>query len=1014
MITLRRAHLSFTGGGVDRTASTIETLSFLFSYYAVPVAIGMLSLLVLLNPGAPADVPVGTPVALRVLADPAGRLDASTAAAALKRTRPIDQYDTRLSETPFWFAANVPTHLAGATQPPADGSPASRVVLRFPSRHIQQIACYDGTSLEPLGQVSDQRAISGNLERSGNGVSLMLGQRTEALCRAVFSGPAAISATYLSDTEQKVTNDTFYRRAGLLEGGLATLAVFVLVAAFINRDWVYVLFAAWLFGNLRLGAISMGWDTLWLGSPIPHGWVSLVRKITVPVYYILTCTLFATLFRHDLPRIGYQRLFRAVLGLGFVLLAASIALPVPMYLPLMWVTASFAIGVVVFMLGRLLIYAPSRTAMWYGAALAVTLLASLSEVATAAFKTRILIHGLNNVTAALISSLMAAFAIAEQIRSERQQRARMQAELNRTYALTPVGLFTLNADGSFARFNPALQVMLGMRASDAHHHWDEYFTPGSWKPLYDQAMASGDAVERELARDATPPGGEATDDDPSEAAGATRYHYLVRAAHAGTQLEGSIQDVTERQRAVQTLRYLAEHDPLTGALNRRGIEREMHDITEQAVLTGEQRIIGYLDLDRFKLINDLYGHHIGDEVLRQVRQRMEGELAPADRIGRIGGDEFVILFGASPLEDAAMVAQKMVETIGGVPYRIGKRAFQVRASAGVIESPPGLRAEEAISMADAACRDAKRNGNGRVVTYRSNATIFGERARDLSLIETFSGDLPSEGFFLAMQPIMSMEAPYDALDFEVLLRMRAPDGSTIPPTRVIAAAEANGTISALDQWVIRTILEWIDCHRAKLTRTRFISVNVSGASLNDEHFVSEIGALFRRYRHVVPMLCIEITEGVALHDLDNTRRLIDSLQRLGARVALDDFGSGYTSFPYLRDLPADALKIDGGFVRDIHHLSANAAIVEAAIGLARNLGMQSIAEWVEDAATLEVLQSMRVDFVQGFGIARPQSPETILAATSAADFIEDPAILALIGKREFHRSDDDGPPDRLH
>jgi EAL domain-containing protein (putative c-di-GMP-specific phosphodiesterase class I) len=184
--------------------------------------------------------------------------------------------------------------------------------------------------------------------------------------------------------------------------------------------------------------------------------------------------------------------------------------------------------------------------------------------------------------------------------------------------------------------------------------------------------------------------------------------------------------------------------------------------------------------------------------------------------------------------------------------------------------------------------------------------------------------------------------------------------------------------------------------------------------LNDEHFVAEIDTLFRRYRHVVPLLCLEITEGVALHDLNNTRRLVDSVQRMGAKVALDDFGAGYTSFPYLRDLPADALKIDGGFVRKIHELSANGAIVEAIVGLARNLGMQSIAEWVEDARTLEVLQSMGVDYVQGFAIARPQSPDVILAATSAADFIKDPDILALIGPRTALSSQDEHAPRSLH
>jgi EAL domain-containing protein (putative c-di-GMP-specific phosphodiesterase class I) len=207
---------------------------------------------------------------------------------------------------------------------------------------------------------------------------------------------------------------------------------------------------------------------------------------------------------------------------------------------------------------------------------------------------------------------------------------------------------------------------------------------------------------------------------------------------------------------------------------------------------------------------------------------------------------------------------------------------------------------------------------------------------------------------------------------------------------------------------METTLTWIDRNRAKLPRTRFVSVNVSAASLNDERFVAKIGILFRRFRRVVPLLCIEITEGVALHDLSNTRRLIDSVQRLGAKVALDDFGAGYTSFPYLRDLPADALKINGEFVRNIGRCPANAAIVEAVIGLARNLDMQSIAEWVEDASTLELLQTTGVDHVQGFAIARPQPPEVILAATSAADFITDPEILTLIGPRNSaHLTDDD-------
>ncbi|MFM0339053.1 putative bifunctional diguanylate cyclase/phosphodiesterase [Paraburkholderia fungorum] len=982
----------------SRSALTIDAFSLLFSYYAVPVAIGILSLFVLLYPAATPEPEGDIPLSMRILSDPGGHLDVESAAAAL-RSRPLQtRYDTHLSEAPVWFEVNT-------FQPDA---PNATTTL-FPSRHIQQITCFDAITWTPIGSVSRTHASSGEMTRSGNGIALVTERPQGVICRAIFSGPAVLSASHLSLDELKRRNDTFYRRSGLLEGGLVTLAAFVLITAIVNRDWVYVLFAAWLFGNLRLGAISMGWDDQWLGYSIPLGWISLIRKITVPVYYILTCTLFQTLFKNDLLRVGYQRLFQTVLCLGPLLLLAAILLPVPLYLPVMWGIASFAIAVLVFTLARLLAIAPSRTALWYSAAMGVALLASLSEVASAAFKTHLFFPALNSVTAALVSSLMAALAIAEQIRAERAERLRVQAELRHAYEATPVGLFTLASDGSFVRWNTALETMLNMEGGKAGRHWNDYFAPDSWQLVYNQAL-NADSVEVELSRESN-----ARAADPSalpgglpayegvvaapRSGGDKRRHYLVKAAYASSQLEGSIQDVTERHQALNTLSFLAEHDPLTGALNRRGIDKNIGDTENAAADSAQSLVIAYLDLDRFKLINDLFGHHIGDEVLKQVCLRIESQLRPSDCVCRIGGDEFVILFGKTPVEQAATISQTIVDVIDREPYRIGRRAFHVRASLGLIESPPAFSAEEAISTADAACREAKLNGNGRIVVYTRDAPMFVERARDLNLIERFNGELPLAGLFLEMQPIMSLKTPYDALDFEVLLRMRAPDGTIIPPAKAIAAAEANGTISALDKWVMETTLSWIDQHRAKLSHTRFISINVSGASLNDEHFVAELSELLHRYRAIVPMLCIEITEGVALHDLDNTRRLVDNLQRLGAKVALDDFGAGYTSFPYLRDLPADALKIDGGFVRDMQELSANAAIVEAIIGLARNLGMQSIAEWVENAQTLEVLLAMRVDYVQGFAIARPQSPDVILAATSAADFIKDPEILALIGPR---------------
>jgi EAL domain-containing protein (putative c-di-GMP-specific phosphodiesterase class I) len=188
--------------------------------------------------------------------------------------------------------------------------------------------------------------------------------------------------------------------------------------------------------------------------------------------------------------------------------------------------------------------------------------------------------------------------------------------------------------------------------------------------------------------------------------------------------------------------------------------------------------------------------------------------------------------------------------------------------------------------------------------------------------------------------------------------------------------------------------------------------------LNDEHFIEDIFETIAKYTHVIELLCIEITEGVALHDLDNTRRFIGRLQECGAKIALDDFGAGYTSFSYLKDLPADALKIDGAFIRSMNSHPANAAIVEAIVALAHNLGMRSIAEWVEDFATLEALAAMGVDYVQGWIVARPQAPTAILAASSAAHFVTDARLLNYVRQARW-AADLQGeiamiPPSDLH
>jgi EAL domain-containing protein (putative c-di-GMP-specific phosphodiesterase class I) len=269
------------------------------------------------------------------------------------------------------------------------------------------------------------------------------------------------------------------------------------------------------------------------------------------------------------------------------------------------------------------------------------------------------------------------------------------------------------------------------------------------------------------------------------------------------------------------------------------------------------------------------------------------------------------------------------------------------------------------------------------------------------LIALLATPRATDGLYLEMQPIMSLKAPHESLNFEVLLRMLDPQGRQVNTEHLIKAGEASGRMGMIDRWVLTSTLSWLNSHSEQLKNTKFVCMNLSGASLNDEEFLGEIYVMLEQNIHLMRYLCLEITESVALHDLDNTRRFVNKVRGYGAKVALDDFGAGYTSFSYLKEFKADLLKIDGSFIVDMNQHPANIAIVEAIVSLANNLGMKVIAEWAEDNATVQTLVEIGVDYVQGIAVARAQPPDKLLSATSSAGFIQDEALTSyvdLIGK----------------
>lgn len=912
-----------------------------------------------------------TPLAFRVL--PVGPSTAESleqAQLATPLAPPVDHWNTQRSETPLWLWLDLPPDRLG--QP---------LAVEFPSRHAVSIRCWDGQTLQVLGTGSHS-SNEGDMSAQRSGFVLQTPSApAHLLCQSAFVGPARVSAQLWIPGALAQATLEYHRNSGLLDGGMLVLAAFVLIFGLINRDVHYLLFASWLVINLRMAALSTGWDTQWLGHTIPFEWLVRLRPATLALYYVATFTLFMSLFRSELEKAGQAWLITVARWSCIPLLVLSVTLPYATFLPIIWAASGLGIAGLVVLLTQILLRTWSRVAFWYAASLTVTLFASLHEVAAAALGLQGAIGSFNSVTAALASSLLASLAIAELMREAQQQRLQAQSKLEQTYTAIPIGLFTLNAHGGFLSVNPALREMLRPQVVQEHtDHWSDYFGADSWHTLVDRTLA-GEPTEMEL--------------NLPQPDGSVRRLWLTAMLSAG-KIEGTLQDITEKALATQHLQFLANHDPLTKVLNRRGIEVALQQGLAGLALD-RPLAVAYLDLDRFKLINDLYGHTAGDTVLQQVCERAKRPLTPYMHLGRVGGDEFLLVLENTPLHQAEAVCREMVRNLSQHPYQVGERAFHVRCSIGLIEVGLGSSSKDIVSAADRACREAKTQHQQGLVVYDKASRVFSEHEAEMHLVEHISNGEQIDGLFLEMQPIMSLRAPYASLNFEVLLRMRDEHGDRVPTDRLIRAGENAGRMGLIDRWVLTSTLDWLELNAHNLQANQFVCLNLSGASLNDERFKEDVYLMLDHHRTIASRICLEITESVALHDTGNTRLFIDRVRSFGAKVALDDFGAGYTSFSYLKDLPADILKIDGSFIVNMNRHPANIAIVEAIVSLAQNLGMKTIAEWAEDFETVETLAEIGVDYVQGFVVARPQPPADLLLATSSAAFIRDEVLNRYLG-----------------
>ncbi|MFQ5644125.1 MAG: EAL domain-containing protein [Thiogranum sp.] len=435
-------------------------------------------------------------------------------------------------------------------------------------------------------------------------------------------------------------------------------------------------------------------------------------------------------------------------------------------------------------------------------------------------------------------------------------------------------------------------------------------------------------------------------------------------------------DVTKQQEMAERLSYQASHDALTGLINRMEFERFVESSLQSAKKSGSRYCVCYADLDQFKIVNDTCGHVAGDELLRRLASGLPSLLRESDVFARLGGDEFGVLLEDCSLEDATELCERLRKYVREHRFVWDGKVFEVGVSIGIIEISSCCESVAGIlSAADIACYAAKDMGRNQVHVYQRTDSESGRRHNELELVSKITRAIEGDRLVLFFQDIVATSGKGDFyLHGEVLVRMHDERGELIQPGLFLPAAERYNLMESIDLWVIRNTFAWWSkqCARHAGDRHGLVSINLSGSSLGSASFQDRVVELANEYNIVAGTICFEITETAAISNLESATRFMKRLRASGVKFALDDFGSGLSSFAYLKNLPVDYLKIDGSFVRDIADDPVDREMVRAIHQIGRVMGIETIAEFVENRNILRHLAEIGVDYAQGYGIARPK------------------------------------------
>lgn len=438
-------------------------------------------------------------------------------------------------------------------------------------------------------------------------------------------------------------------------------------------------------------------------------------------------------------------------------------------------------------------------------------------------------------------------------------------------------------------------------------------------------------------------------------------------------------DITLRKSLNEKISYQASHDSLTGLTSRAEFEHIAKAAIDRAAADKSEHAMCFVDLDQFKVINDTCGHQAGDELLRQLASVIGNLVRGSDTLARLGGDEFALLIENCGLRQAKRIADAILNAIADYQFAWENKVFRIGASIGLVAIDETTASfTNLFKQADAACYLAKDLGRNRVYVFRPDDAEVGIRQGEMQWVSRINEALAKDRFCLFAQPIVSLADP-NHRHYELLLRLEDDDGTLVPPGAFLPAAERYNLIGDVDKWVLKTAFDQFSGRSAFFDQVDFVTINLSAATLNSQDFLDLALSLYKEKGIDPRQVCFEITETTAVSNLNSAISFINQLKNRGFLFALDDFGSGVSSFGYLRSLPVDYLKIDGMFVKHIAEDQIDYAMVKSINEIGQMMGMKTIAEYVENAEIADMLKAINVDYGKGFGLGAPVPVQDLFA-----------------------------------